>query len=401
MTKEDKTNKDDLKTLLNNPDYTKFPKEGDLVEGKIINISRSGIHIDIGGITTGVIRGRELYNEMSEHADLKIGDNVEAIVLELENENGEMELSFRFAGKQKVWDRLTESMDKGEAIPVKVVEATKGGLIVNVNKVQGFLPVSQLSPDNYPRVQGGDKNKILEKLKQLIGKALSIKIIDVDPREEKLIVSEKAVWEEQQKDVIAKYKIGDIVEGDVKAITDFGVFVGFGDGLEGLVHISEIAWQRLDHPSEVVKVGDKVKAEIINIEGSKIFLSMRKIKDDPWKNVSEKYKVGEIVKGKVLKANSFGLFVELDQDIHGLAHISELSDKPITDPNEIAKAGDTLEFKIVSIEPQDHRLGLSIKAMKESSSAKSSEDSGKKPEKKKTKKEKTAKEDENEEPEEK
>jgi ribosomal protein S1 len=152
-------------------------------------------------------------------------------------------------------------------------------------------------------------------------------------------------------------------------VTDFGIFVEFGqDKLEGLVHISELAWQRIDDPSSIVKVGDKIKAEIINVEGSKIFLSMKKLKEDPWKNISDKYKVGQTVKGKVLKVNPFGLFVELDPDIHGLAHISELADKPIIDPNEIAKPGDVLDFKILSIEPANHRLGLSVKALKEKTS---------------------------------
>ena len=190
-------------------------------------------------------------------------------------------------------------------------------------------------------------------------------MIDVDEAEEKLNVSGKAGWEEKQKDVIASYKVGDLVEGKVTAVTDFGVFVEFGqDNLEGLVHISELAWQRIENPADVVKGGDKIKAEIINVEGSKIFLSMKKLKEDPWKNVADKYKINQVVKGKVLKVNPFGLFVELDPDIHGLAHISELSDKPINDPNEIAKEGDILGFKVLSIEPSSHRLGLSLKSSK-------------------------------------
>jgi len=192
------------------------------------------------------------------------------------------------------------------------------------------LPVSQLSPENYPRVSGGDKSKILEKLKEFVGKSVEVRIIDADERSEKLIVSEKAVWEEQQKDLIDKFKIGDTVEGTVTAVADFGVFVKF-ENLEGLVHISEIAWQRIEHPKDIVKVGQEVKAEIIAIEGSKIFLSMRKLLTDPWAEVAKKYDIGQKVTGKVLKINPFGLFVELDDDIHGLAHISELSDKPIKD----------------------------------------------------------------------
>jgi small subunit ribosomal protein S1 len=191
---------------------------------------------------------------------------------------------------------------------------------------------------------------------------MKVKVIDVNERDEKLIVSEKAVWEDAQKGVLEKYKVGDVVEGTVTAIADFGVFVKF-DNLEGLVHISEIAWQRIDHPKDLIKVGDTVKAEIIGLEGSKIFLSMKKLIQDPWKAVGEKYKVGDIVDGKILKVNPFGFFVELDPDIHGLAHISELSKKPLKDVTGLGIIGETKKFKIVSIEPEAHRLGLSIKAL--------------------------------------
>ncbi|MFH0928070.1 MAG: S1 RNA-binding domain-containing protein, partial [bacterium] len=184
----------------------------------------------------------------------------------------------------------------------------------------------------------------------------------LDEKDEKLILSEKSLWEEKQRSLLDKYKIGDIVEGKIVAIADFGVFVRF-DSLEGLVHISEIAWQRIDHPKDVVKVGDTVQAQVIGIEGSKIFLSMKNLTPDPWADVTAKYKVGDVVEGKVLKINPFGFFVELDSNIHGLAHVSELSEKPVKDVNTIAKIGDTLKFKIVSMEPKEHRLGLSLKAI--------------------------------------
>ena len=189
-------------------------------------------------------------------------------------------------------------------------------------------------------------------------------MIDANEKDEKVIVSEKAVWEDRQKNVISKYQLGQLVTGEVSALADFGAFVKF-DILEGLVHISEIAWQRIDHPRDLLKVGDEVKAEIIGIEGSKIFLSMKKLIDDPWKDVGTTYKVGQKVKGIVLKANPFGFFVELDDNIHGLAHISELSKKPVREITDIAKPGDELEFMVVSVEPQQHRLGLSLKALEE------------------------------------
>lgn len=354
-----------LKKMLAEGDFVKVPKVGELVKGKIINIARNEIHVDIDGLTTGVIRGREFYDDAYDRSVMKVGDEVEATVLEAENENGETELSFRFASNQKAWDEMIGLMKSAKIIFAEITDANKGGLMVRVERMQGFLPVSQLQPEHYPRVPGGDKNKILERLRSYIGQKFEVKVIDVSEGEEKLIVSEKAAWEEKQKEVIASYKVADMVEGSVTAVTDFGVFVEFGqDKLEGLVHISELAWQRIDNPADVVTVGDHIKAEIIKVEGSKIFLSMKKLKDDPWKDVAKKYTVGEKVAGKVLKVTPFGLFVELDSDIHGLAHISELGDNPVNDPTTIAKPGDEMSFRIISIEPSNHRLGLSLKSEK-------------------------------------
>jgi len=367
--KDEKTlRKESLKKLLSDKTYLKIPKVEDIVKGKIISVSKNEIRLDIEGLTTGVIRGWEVYDESNEFSNLKVGDTVEATVLELENENGEMELSFRYAGHKRAWEKLAELQEKGEITSAQIVEANKGGLMAKIGQIIGFLPVSQLSPEHYPRISDGDKEKILQKLKKLVGKTLEVKIIDTQEQEEKLIVSEKAVWEEKQKGVITSLKPGDIVEGKISAITNFGAFIKFDHNkhsLEGLVHISEIAWQRIDHPKDIIKIGDKVRAKIISIEGSKIFLSVKRLIEDPWKKVKEKYKVGQAVQGKILKINPFGFFVELDKDIHGLAHISELSDKLVKDPNEIAKMGDVLRFKIVSIEPEDHRLGLSLRTLKE------------------------------------
>lgn len=352
----------DLQSLLSDKTYLNIPKVGDVVKGTIISATKNEVRVDIENYRTGVIRGREIVDPSRETTEFKPGEAVEATVIELENENGEVELSLRFAGHRKAWDNLQELFRNGKPIGVKVLEASKGGLLVKVNNVSGFLPVSQLSPENYPRVAGGDKSKILEKLKTFIGRPLDVRVIDVNEAEEKLIVSEKAVWEERQKNVISKYKIGDTVEGEVSALTDFGAFVKF-DILEGLVHISEIAWQRIDHPQDILKVGQHIKAEVIGIEGSKIFLSMKKLISDPWKNITEKYQIGQTVQGKILKANPFGFFVELDPEIHGLAHISELSKKPLADLSEVGKVGETKDFVIVSIEPEQHRLGLSLKAV--------------------------------------
>jgi small subunit ribosomal protein S1 len=362
----------EFKKLLADDSYLKIPKVGDIVKGHVLSASKKEVRLDIEGFTTGIVRGRELYQESPDYADLKTGDEVEATVVEIENENGEMELSFRFAGHRKVWDSLIGLKNQGLVIPAKILDANKGGLMVEVNRHKGFLPVSQLISEHYPRVQGGDKGKILEKLKQYVGQSFNVKVIDISENDDKLIVSEKAAWEEAQKEVISKYKVGDTVAGKITAVTDFGAFIEFDNNMEGLIHISEIAWQRIDDPRDFLKVGDQVKAAIINIDGAKIFLSIKKLIDDPWKNIEKKYQIGKVVKGKVIKANPFGLFVELDPEIHGLAHVSELSDKPNVDVKEIAKPGDTVEFKIISIEPTDHRLGLSIRALKESTAASTS-----------------------------
>ena len=356
----------DSKKLLEDKTYLQIPKADDIVKGRILSVSKHEIRIDIDGYKTGIVRGPELRDESGATGELKVGDEVEATVIDLENENGEVELSLRHAGHKRAWDRLAELAKSGEIIPIKITEANKGGLMLSVDRVLGFLPVSQLSPDNYPRVPGGEKQKILEKLRSLIGKTLEVKVIDVNEQDNKLIVSEKAVWEDRQREVISKFKVGDTVEAEITALTDFGAFVRF-ENLEGLIHISELAWQRIDHPSEVVKVGDKVLAKIVGIDGSKIFLSLKQLAHDPWKNISERYKVGQVVKGKILKSNPFGFFVELDPEIHGLVHISELAKRPLKDVGEIGKPGDEMEFKIISIEPEQHRLGLSLKDMDPSS----------------------------------
>lgn len=355
-------NTSEFEKLLAEGDYLNLPQIGDVIEGTVIGSGRREIRLDIGGIATGVVRGRELFAESSEYAGLKPGEKIEATVMDLENENGELELSFRFAGQAKAWEEIRRLFTTGEAVDTKIIEANKGGLIVRIQHITGFLPVSQLSPDHYPRVSGGDKTKILEKLKSYIGMTMTVRVLDANENDEKLIVSEKAIWEDKQKNVLSSYAVGSVIEGEVTALADFGAFVKF-DSLEGLVHISEIAWQRIDHPRDLLKIGQTVKAAVIGIEGSKIFLSMKKLITDPWDSVGERYKVGDVVKGTILKVNPFGFFVELDAEIHGLAHVSELANGPVTDVSQIGKEGQVMDFKIVSIEPKDHRLGLSLKGL--------------------------------------
>ncbi len=353
----------DFKTLLQTH-FVDLPKVGETVECVILSVAKGEVLIDVKGLTTGVIRAQELFLESSEYAHLKVGETVLATVIDLENENGQIELSFRIAGYERAWGNMKKWMQEGVTVKAKVTNANKGGLMMMVEALPGFMPVSQLSPDHYPRVSGGDKNRILEKLRELAGIEMEVKIIDVDEKEEKLIVSERAVWEDSQKAVLESYKVGDAITGEISALTSFGAFVKFGEGLEGLVHISEIAWQRIDHPKDVLKVGDKVKAEIIQLDHSKIYLSIKRLIQDPWKTVKEKYEIGTKVTGKIIKIEPFGLMVGLDRDIHGLAHISELSDEPIHNLADKFKIGEEREFEIMSVDPNEHRLGLKLAGVK-------------------------------------
>jgi len=244
--------------------------------------------------------------------------------------------------------------------------ANKGGLMIQADALVGFMPVSQLNPDNYPRVQGGDKNRIFEHLKKFVGKAIRVKVINADMDEEKLIFSEKEVWEEEQKNILDAYKVGDAIEGEISALTPFGAFVKFGEGLEGLCHISEIVWQRIDHPKDILKIGDHVKAQIIDLNKSKIYLSLKRLIDDPWKHVKEKYKVGQVIAGEIHKVEPFGLMIKLDEEIHGLAHISDLTDKRVSDPKVLLSkfvVGEKHNFEIISMEPAEHRLGLRLEGV--------------------------------------
>jgi len=218
-------NKDSkMEKLLESDQQPVIPKVEDLIECKVISVSKSEVILDIDSLSTGVVRGRELLDESGVYSEIKKGDTVKATVLELENERGEMELSFRHAGHKKAWDDLSALLKKGEVVSVKVVEANRGGLMVKVGKIDGFLPVSQLTVDHYPRVEGGDKNRILEMLNKFISQNFKVRIIDVDEQESKLIVSERAAWEERQKEAMSKYKVGDRVEGVITGVVDFGEY---------------------------------------------------------------------------------------------------------------------------------------------------------------------------------
>jgi small subunit ribosomal protein S1 len=379
-------------------DAIKFPETGDVVEGRVIETSSNAIYLDIEPFGTGIVLGREIKDGMGSNK-LKIGDKVSATVTDLENDDGFIELSIREASYEKAWEDLESKRDTQEKIFTKILSANKGGLLVEVNGISGFLPVSQLSSKNYPRVEDGDKNKIFNLLKKMVSQEMEVRILDVDRLSEKLIVSEKAAQKEKDHEVISSLKKGDVVEGEVSGVVDFGAFIKFfppgikeaaeEDKLEGLVHISELAWQLIENPRDIVKVGSRVKAKIIGIDDNKISLSIRALEKDPWGQIEEKYKVEDIVKGVVNKINHFGAFVYLDKDIHGLAHVSEMAELyPGKNLDELIKMGETYDWKILSIEPKEHRMGLVLADKK--SKERKKEEKGEKEEKTKTS-EKTAK----------
>lgn len=355
----------------------KVSKAGDVVEGVAIGKEGAKLYVNLSAFGTGVVYGREFYEAQDLIKSLKPGDTVSGKVVDVENRDGYVELSLKEAGQDLAWEDLGGKKKSGEIFNVKITDANKGGLVANLNGVMAFMPVSQLLANHYPRVEGGDKSKILTELAKFIGETFKVKIIDVDKRENKLIISEKAAQDDDMAKILEHFKVGDIVDGEVSGIVDFGVFVKFSPAvsdvgikeIEGLVHISELDWQLIDNPADVVSVGERVNAKIISISGGKISLSIKALKKDPWDGIDSKYKVGDFVKGTVTKINPFGAFVKLDDDIHGLCHISEFgSDAKM---KEALKEGASFDFTVQSIKKEEHRmaLGFGKKAKKEEAKA--------------------------------
>lgn len=392
-----------MEKLLSKNDFV-FPQIGDTVSGKVINVSSNEIYLDLPPFGTGVVLGKEMKDGLGT-GKLEIGDVVTATITDLENEDEYIELSIREASYEKAWEDIESKKDTQDKVFTKILSANKGGLLVEVNGISGFLPVSQLSSKNYPRVEDGDKNKILNLLKKLVGQELEVRILDANREDEKLIVSEKAAQSEKDQEVISNLAVGDEISGEISGVVDFGAFVKFSfkeegkEGerkLEGLVHISELAWQLIENPRTIVKVGDKVSAKIIGIDGDKISLSMRALQKDPWSQIAEKYSIGDTVSGVVNRINHFGAFVYLDEDIHGLAHISEMAEAyPGKSIHEMIKVGEKYNWTILSIEPATHRMGLVLTNKKEDKEKlekkKTEEKEEKKPKAKKEAKEKTEK----------
>ena len=351
-----------MEKILEKDSLSKIPKVGDIVEGQIISKGNSVVFFELGNFKTGLIYGKEYQDARERLKSLKVGDKIFIKIIDLENEDGYVELSISQAGRELAWENLKRKKEQEEIFKVKIEKVNKGGLLTEVSGIPAFLPVSQLSPEHYPRVEGGDSFKILRELQKFIGKELEVKIFDLSEREEKLILSEKAKESKKIKELLGNYKVGDVVEGEITAVLDFGAFMRFQkegiETLEGLIHISELDWQLIEDPSEIVKVGEKVKAKIIDISNDKVSLSLKALKKDPWEDIEKKYKKGDTVKGKVVKHNPFGAFVQLSPKIQGLVHISEVGTK--LKMAEKLKIGETYNFQILSITQAEHRMSLKL-----------------------------------------
>jgi ribosomal protein S1 len=333
-----------------------MPKIDNLIEGNVISQEGSMLFVDLSPFRTGIIYGREFNNAKDIIKSLKPGDKIIAKVLELENEEGYVSLSLKEAKQEIIWREAEEMQKNKTSITLSVVSANKGGLIFDWKGIQGFLPASQLKSAHYPRIQDGDKDKIEEELKKLIGEKIKLIIIATNQKEKKLIFSEKGTEMEEIKELISKYKVGDIVEGEITGIVDFGVFVKIAENLEGLVHISELDWSLVENPADLFKIGQKIKAQIINISDSKISLSFKALKPNPWNEIKDKYHIGDIAEGIVIKFNKHGALVSIEEGIAGLIHISEF--KSEIDLRQKLELGKSYPFQISIFEPKEHRLIL-------------------------------------------
>jgi len=351
-----------MKQLLEQNELLRPIKIGEVVEGAVIGKGRSSVFVDLGPVGTGIVYGKEFHDAKHLLKKLNIGDNVFAKVTDLETEDGFIELSMSRASREMAFEELKKQKENGELISVKIIGANKGGLTAEISGVSAFLPVSQLSNEHYPKVEGGEKLKILNELQKFVGQELEVKILDLFEKKEQIILSEKAKDLERTKEKLEKYNVGDKVKGEITGVTDFGAFIRFplsvkkeNEQIEGLVHISELDWKIINDPAEVVKIGDKIKAKIIEISNNRVWLSLKALKKDPWEDVNSKYKKEDIVTGTVTKLNPFGAFVKLDKEIQGLCHISEFGDEKMED---VLTAGKEYKFKILSIEEKEHRMSL-------------------------------------------
>lgn len=332
------------------------PEVDSLVEGPVILVEKSSVYVDLSPFGTGIIYGREFINAKDVINKISLGDIIKAKIVEVENEDGYTELSLKEAKQALAWSEAEKAIKAKTALNLEVKDANKGGLILEWQGIQGFLPASQLKADHYPRVLDSDKDKILKELKKLVGEKISVMIISTLPKEGKLIFSEKDNNPEEKKEILSKYAVGDSLDCTIAGIVDFGIFLKLEDGLEGLVHISELDWGLVDDPRSMFKVGEKIKAKVIEIKDGKISLSVKALKENPWKEFEGKLKKGDIIKGVVIKYNKHGALVSIKEGVAGLVHNSTFpSEAKLREKLELGK---NYNFQITLFEPKDQKMTL-------------------------------------------
>ncbi len=337
-------------------------RPGELTEGTVVFRGKNKLLLDLSGVATGIVSGRELRDSFNTFKQLSVGSAVTAMVLEEENNEGMVVMSLRMASQQKAWDRFHDLIKADSTMQFVAQEANKGGLLANIDGIRTFLPVSQLAPMHYPRVNNADSGEIIGRLQKFVGHKFTVKIITMDEEAGKIVVSEREAMAEERSKALEGLAIGSVKEGMVTGIVKFGLFVAF-DGLEGLVHISEIAWGHVKNPAEFAEVGDKVNVKVIGVEGDKLSLSMKQLTKDPWEEIAERYPVGKKVSGTVTRFADYGAFLKLEKDINGLIHLSELAHHKVTDPAEVLTIGKKVDAQVINIDIDERRIGLSIKAL--------------------------------------
>ena len=320
------------------------PRMDDVVEGPVVAIGRARVYIDLPPYGTGIIYGREYLSARETLKNVNVGDLVTAKVVGLEREEGYIELSLREARAALAWNEAEQAVQKKTVFELAITDANKGGLIIHWNGLQGFLPASQLSAAHYPRVQDGDKDKIFAELKRMVGSKLEVMIITASPKEQKLIFSEKGAGQSERSSLVEKYHVGDTLEGVVTGATEFGVFVKLEEGLEGLVHISEMDWALVENPKARYRVGDKVKVKVIEIKDDKVSLSIKALTEDPWKAAAAKYKKDQRVEAVVIKYNKHGALASIEEGVAGLVHVTEFGNED--DLRAKLELGKVYPFKI-------------------------------------------------------
>lgn len=334
------------------------PEVGKLIEGPVVAKEKMSVYVDLAPYGTGLIFGREYLNARDIIKKVKIGDTITAKVVETEGEQGYIELSLKEARQALMWSQAEEAMKEKSIFELPIREANKGGLILSWQGIDGFLPASQLKPENYPRVPDGDKDRILEELQKLVGENIEVTIIGIDSKEGKLIFSEKNLDGQSRKEIVNKYQVGDVMEGEVTGAVDFGIFVKLEEGLEGLIHISEIDWALVENPRELYKPGDKIKAKIIEVKDDKISLSIKALKTNPWEEAGKKYQVGSVVSGVVIKHNKHGALVSIEEGVAGLVHVSEFESEE--NLRQTIELGKTYTFTINVFDPKEQKMTLSF-----------------------------------------